>query len=154
MALGPGQIPCWVLTGSSQGLAVLSTSVLLSRSGRQTTAGRVKRWLPALCSKTIISSCFPTTCQEWFIATGTWTGWGRHQWSQSLLPKHAALFPNSLDELCSAGGGQFTLGGCVCVTLLCLSESDCQNVPWMGVCQLSLGYTLKYSMFKQWRVAR
>lgn len=39
-------------------------------SGRQTTAGRVKRWLPALCSKTIISSCFPTTCQKWFIGTG------------------------------------------------------------------------------------
>lgn len=42
-----------------KGASMLSASVLLSRSGRQTTAGRVKRWLPPLCSKTIISSCFP-----------------------------------------------------------------------------------------------
>lgn len=131
---------------------MLSASVLLSRSGRQTTAGRVKRWLPVLCSKTVISSCFPTTCQKWFIGTGMGQTGGRHQWwSQSLLPICAALFPNSLDKLCSAGGGQSLL---MCVWLFCAPQKgdDCQNVASMGVCQLSLGYTLEYSMFKQWRV--
>lgn len=39
----------------------------LQRLQRQTTAGRVKRWLPVLCRKPIISSCFPATCQGWFI---------------------------------------------------------------------------------------
>lgn len=76
------------------------------------------------------------------------TGTGTDQWSQSLLPKRAALFPNPPDELCSAGSGQSLL---VCVWLFCAHQraDDCQNVPWMGVCQLSLPYTLEYSMFKQ-----
>lgn len=43
--------------------------VLLSLLPRQTTAGRVKRWLPVLGSKPIISSCFPATCQGWFIGS-------------------------------------------------------------------------------------
>lgn len=129
---------------------MLSASVLLSRSGRQTTAGRVKRWLPALCSKTIISSCFPATCQKWFIGTRMGQT-GEAPVEPEPFTNTCCFVPKFAAELCSAGGGHSLL----CVWFFCAHRKgvDCQDVPWMGVCQLSLGYTLAYSMLKQWRVA-
>lgn len=136
--MGPGQVPCCVLTRSSRRLACCPHLSFCHGSGRQTTADRVKRWLPVLRSKTIISSCFPTTCQKWFIGTGM--GWtrGRHCWSQSSFLICAALSPNSPGEPCSAGDG-WSCWTCVWLFCACQKGDDHWSVPWAGVCQLSLG---------------
>lgn len=151
-SMGPCQVPCWVLTGSSQRLASCPhLSFCHAQGDKQQQAGLKGDFLHS-AAKTIISSCFPATCQKWFIGTGMGQTGGRHQWSQSLLLIRAALFPSFLEELCSAGCGQSLL---MCVWLFCAHQKgdDCQNLPWMDVYQLLLGYTLEYSMLKQWWVA-
>lgn len=105
---------------------MFSTSVLLSRSGRQTTAGRVKRWLPALCSKTIISSCVPATCQKWFIGRDSL---GRHQESQSLFTSICCFVPKLAGGTVLCWGWTVTLE--MYVALLCSSQSG-----WLPKCAL------------------
>lgn len=69
-SMGPCQVPCWVLTGSSQRLASCPhLSFCHAQGDKQQQAGLKGDFLHS-AAKTIISSCFPATCQKWFIGTG------------------------------------------------------------------------------------
>lgn len=124
-------------------------------SGRQTTAGRVKRWLPALRSKTVISSCFPTTCQKWFIGTGVGRdGAGRGGGTPGARAVYwFVLFcPQIRRVSCALLGLDVALD--LLAALLCSLERG-----WLLKCALggrvllSLGWMWKYSVLKQRKVA-